>query len=672
VPELASSIPVRRVSGVSLVFFQSSAGLCCGSAGASGLKMCTRYDCTTTSHTRVALVPAWEGATICRMVSATSQDVHIAPVLSVKDLPQPAIESLLARSFTADGWAAEVALQEAALATKARPDLLKIELATARKAYKTPARARGSSTNLERKFGAFTDLDMRSHVIAMPRVSEKLEEAEENAWNDSDELAELSPTAILKLLAVKTDAIGDLALESQSKLEADYEETAKDIKSLNSITSTCRVDINQLFSQLGMRGANIPESESSVWGALSNVQDIIDGTGLSWLYSKGLSFKSGSFINDIVMKATDAVLNAEPLVKLSTNFHGQIVNLMSKVKTLESAPPVAFQPQTGVDTGPLLARLDLDFDEPRAPRIVDGVLRPSNEFLSESTLTQVHQLLAERVASLERQVSGSGSVGDMVVNFRDQIFHTEHECGAYLMKHLGRDQVPPRFMTDAYTLFNAMRSDMYPQAVGIKEIHVLSQMGDNIHEADVHNAAAANHTGVPSWFHGSSKSVSVYTGTGKEIQFKGGAATHESWGEPGAIDGMKYKALKSLGVVVTAIRYDTGQEIRNPTIRAFLESMQERSQAFIAAIFSYTTDAFFELQSTFKDKTVTWDFVYSCVEHIFTHEFDVARSILRGHDVKAAGFNQIMMWTCLRTVVVQETFLAVGIANHPSLSGAYC
>jgi len=71
------------------------------------------------------------------------------------------------------------------------------------------------------------------------------------------------------------------------------------------------------------------------------------------------------------------------------------------------------------------------------------------------------------------------------------------------------------------------------------------------------------------------------------------------------------------------------------------------------------------------DSDQTWDFVCHCVEHIFSHEFNVARSIMRGHNLKSVGFKERMLWTSLRTVVVQESFLAVGILNHSSLSSAY-
>ena len=75
---------------------------------------------------------------------------------------------------------------------------------------------------------------------------------------------------------------------------------------------------------------------------------------------------------------------------------------------------------------------------------------------------------------------------------------------------------------------------------------------------------------------------------------------------------------------------------------------------------------------SFNDEDRTWDFVScQCIEQIFAHEFDVARSILCGHDATSVEFSQRMMWTSLRTIVVQETFLAKGVDNHKCLVGAY-
>ena len=99
--------------------------------------------------------------------------------------------------------------------------------------------------------------------------------------------------------------------------------------------------------------------------------------------------------------------------------------------------------------------------------------------------------------------------------------------------------------------------------------------------------------------------------------------------------------------------------------------MLERSQEFVRKLFSFITDTYTELMRSFNDEDRTWDFVCQCIEQIFAHEFDVARSILRGHDVTSVELSQQMMWTSPQTIVVQETFLAKGIANHKCLAGAY-
>ena len=100
--------------------------------------------------------------------------------------------------------------------------------------------------------------------------------------------------------------------------------------------------------------------------------------------------------------------------------------------------------------------------------------------------------------------------------------------------------------------------------------------------------------------------------------------------------------------------------------------MLDRPQDFVRKLFTFITDTYTELMRGFNgDDERTWDFVCQCIEQIFAHEFDVARSILCGHDVTSVQFNQRMMWTSLRTIVVQETFLAKGIDNHKCLAGAY-
>jgi hypothetical protein len=142
-------------------------------------------------------------------------------------------------------------------------------------------------------------------------------------------------------------------------------------------------------------------------------------------------------------------------------------------------------------------------------------------------------------------------------------------------------------------------------------------------------------------------------------------------GKPGSVEGYRYQALNQLDWIVASIQTDLSSKVHNSEMRGFLKAMLTHSSEFVRALFDYITNSYAELIETFTDSAQTWDFVCHCVEHIFSHEFNVARSILRVHDLKSQGFNERMLWTSLRTIVVQESFLAVGIANHSSLSGAY-
>ena len=61
-----------------------------------------------------------------------------------------------------------------------------------------------------------------------------------------------------------------------------------------------------------------------------------------------------------------------------------------------------------------------------------------------------------------------------------------------------------------------------------------------------------------------------------------------------------------------------------------------------------------------------------CVEQILTSEFDEARSFAGAMDLTDRQLYLRMLWSSMKFVEVQETFMKVGIPNHASLSGAYC
>ena len=89
------------------------------------------------------------------------------------------------------------------------------------------------------------------------------------------------------------------------------------------------------------------------------------------------------------------------------------------------------------------------------------------------------------------------------------------------------------------------------------------------------------------------------------------------------------------------------------------------------AMFTFSTEEYAALYTHFDDSALCWDFVCSCVEHVFKHEFEAVRAVVRNPDVVDDVISIKILWQSLRTIAVQETFMRVGLKNHSSLSSAY-
>jgi hypothetical protein len=105
--------------------------------------------------------------------------------------------------------------------------------------------------------------------------------------------------------------------------------------------------------------------------------------------------------------------------------------------------------------------------------------------------------------------------------------------------------------------------------------------------------------------------------------------------------------------------------------RVFLLQMLDLSKEFVGAVFSFLTEEYAALYQHFDDSALCWDFACSCVEHVFKHEFEAARAVVRNPDVVDDSISIKILWQSLRTIAVQETFMRVGFKNHSSLSSAY-
>ena len=96
--------------------------------------------------------------------------------------------------------------------------------------------------------------------------------------------------------------------------------------------------------------------------------------------------------------------------------------------------------------------------------------------------------------------------------------------------------------------------------------------------------------------------------------------------------------------------------------------MLARSVSFVSKLFVYMSNTYQDFMHSFGDTDQTWDFVCLCVEKILTVEFSEAKSLACGMNFHSTNFGPRMMWCSVNVVAVQETFLEIGIANHPILS----
>ena len=120
------------------------------------------------------------------------------------------------------------------------------------------------------------------------------------------------------------------------------------------------------------------------------------------------------------------------------------------------------------------------------------------------------------------------------------------------------------------------------------------------------------------------------------------------------------------------ITFEIQHLLKDLEVKALASQMLLRSADFMRANFQYISDTYYKLIPVFADATETWDFVCYCMEQILTTEFGDARSQASGLDFRNPNSSIRMVWVSMRIVMVQESFMEVGIVNHASLSGAYC
>jgi hypothetical protein len=192
-------------------------------------------------------------------------------------------------------------------------------------------------------------------------------------------------------------------------------------------------------------------------------------------------------------------------------------------------------------------------------------------------------------------------------------------------------------------------------------------------QADVYNILAGVEHGLPDYFDSPASASKIYIDGkhGKKHRF-GNIPSYEIWGPVGS-DGftIRKRATGALTRLVTTRKSEIKEQVKQEKLQSFLLSMLDMSKDFVIAVFSFLTEEYAALSQHFDDGALCWDFACSCVEHVFKHEFETARAVVRNPDVVDDAISTKILWQSLRTIAVQETFMRVGFKNHPSLSSAY-
>ena len=644
--ELISFVnPIER--GVSLVLVRSLQGLCCANVGSSGAKMCFRQSrdlgICPASHARNKADLGLASPTLFRVdAGATSCTLIICPSLEVHDIDDSAIQVMLGGQYAEEAWSEEVRAHEGARTVNKSVEVFKEEVRRELSSIQTPLlrkKLAQSATpgkmdrhEVERlRLETLQYIHEEAHKEVTGPISTAVKDTtlylQDKQFKDHFEAVEHRDDALIKVLT-----------STRKLISYGLEAVADDIIDVNDVLTVVKHDLQSIKERVGVKIADPGTLDGlTVWEAIKKLCDFVESTGLVALQESGISLATTSYIEAMIDGNT-------PLAVMLASHTNKIEGLETALRTLTAQ---------GRD-GPLFAN----------PSPASTSVASNADFLE----------LMEKVTQLEKRLASSQTVGsDMTVQFRGHIFNSQHDVNNFMKSCIGSSSVPASLINDAYTLLNAVAKGMTGQVMDLKDIYSVSRMGD-ITEADLQNAIAGNQTGVPPFFRGGPKAAGtpVYTGTGTGPKNRlKGIPDYAAWGNPGSTDGIRYKALLELDRIVQSTRNDIQARVSDPTISQFLEHMLSRSHEFIRKLFDFITDTYASLIQTFENSTSTWDFVCHCVEHIFMHEFDVARSILRGHDVKSEQFNERMLWTSLRTVVIQETFLSKTFQNHDSLSGAY-
>jgi hypothetical protein len=190
---------------------------------------------------------------------------------------------------------------------------------------------------------------------------------------------------------------------------------------------------------------------------------------------------------------------------------------------------------------------------------------------------------------------------------------------------------------------------------------------------DIYHIQSVCEHGVPTFFDSAFTAAHLAVYTYGKVQKKSRFMNIPTFGAWGPISNVttcvRGTAKSNLERLVRSSR-QVINAMTNSDVKTFLLRMLEVSKSFVDAVVEIWTEEYTALTEHYTDDKLCWNFVCSCVQHVFQNEFESARSMLHNPDLKSSRVSLQVMWTALRIIGVQESFLRVGFKNHSSLASA--
>ena len=639
-----AGLSVRRdtiddvVSGVSVILIKNYGFICGGAIGSSKMSCALGPSCTTAKHrTKKILWPTSEPAFyLLNKASSGKPSCYLDPCLPLSSVDSPEeITRLLQDKFTPESWAEKVGDYEFALRTGTSAHLARSEVMAIKDAFKTPARSNKRQADFEKSLAYLGNTASKMPKLEEGGLLSSFEEIiqELKVTRASEGEATLSSNDMLPMLvelARRVDSQASLE-ESQSDFaEASSKFMRSEFADVNLMLGAINGEVATLKSLVGSR-SDAFENQGNIFEILSSFTDIFNLSGVQ-----------------TSVQRKSALVRMEEFITTLLPYRSSIEQCFRRLDTLENGHVGG---KGGQDANPV--------DLHRAPRAPTPVSVPRDR--------SWEKLIEKELAEVKKMASGQSSAGDKGVSFGGKIFANQAEFGGWIAANEGRTSVPISLFQNHVTLLHLVHQQMSGSLRELRDAKVMSDL--DLKEADVLASQAMSMGGLPMFFKGD-KSAQIFTGMatgGPKHRFKG-IQSFARWGEPGDTDCYRAKALEALEKVERTLSHDIDADLTSSEVKTFANKMLTRSVSFVTKLFTYMSNTYQDFQNSFGDADQTWDFVCLCVEKILTVEFSEAKSLACGMNFHSSNFGPRMLWCSVKVVAVQESFMEIGIANHPILS----